>query len=153
MDSNKIQSKNRLERGSQATKERRGLQRYLPILTWLPDYSRGWLRPDFLAGLSRLGAGLSAVFGPSRQLVVAVSAATATMSAATVAPLAAAGSPEYAALTAGLALLAGLVSILAGLFKFGRIAAFFSESVLAGFVTGLALTIAIKQVPKLFGFE
>jgi high affinity sulfate transporter 1 len=154
--------------------------RFLPILNWLPQYQRIWLRGDILAGLTVLallipegmayaeiagmppqtafyaapiGLLLYAVFGTSRQLVVAVSAAIATMSAAAVAPLAAAGSPEYAALTAGLAILAGLVAILAGLFKLGRIASFFSESVLAGFVTGLALTIAIKQVPKLFGFE
>jgi len=154
--------------------------RFLPILNWLPKYQRIWLRGDILAGLTVLallipegmayaeiagmppqtafyaapiGLLLYAIFGTSRQLVVAVSAAIATMSAAAIGPLAAAGSPEYAALTAGLALLAGLVSILAGLFKLGRIASFFSESVLAGFVTGLALTIAIKQVPKLFGFE
>jgi high affinity sulfate transporter 1 len=154
--------------------------RFLPILNWLPSYERAWLRGDILAGLTVLallipegmayaeiagmppqtafyaapiGLLLYAVFGTSRQLVVAVSAAIATMSAAVVGPLAAAGSPEYAALTAGLAILAGLVSVLAGLFKLGRISAFFSESVLAGFVTGLALTIAIKQVPKLFGFE
>ena len=157
-----------------------GVPRYFPVLSWLPKYNHAWLRPDFLAGLTVLallipegmayaeiagmppqtafyaapiGLLLYAVFGTSRQLVVAVSAAIATMSAATVGPLAAAGSPEYAALTAGLALLAGIVSILAGLFKLGRIANFFSESVLTGFVTGLALTIAIKQVPKLFGFE
>jgi SulP family sulfate permease len=154
--------------------------RFLPILNWLPNYQRIWLRGDILAGLTVLallipegmayaeiagmppqtafyaapiGLLMYAIFGTSRQLVVAVSAAIATMSAAAVGPLAAAGSPEYAALTAGLAILAGLVSILAGLFKLGRIASFFSESVLAGFVTGLALTIAIKQVPKLFGFE
>lgn len=154
--------------------------RFLPILNWLPNYQRAWLRGDILAGLTVLallipegmayaeiagmppqtafyaapiGLFLYAVFGTSRQLVVAVSAAIATMSAAAVGPLAAAGSAEYAAFTAGLALLAGLVSILAGLFKLGRIASFFSESVLAGFVTGLALTIAIKQVPKIFGFE
>src|SRR5512134_1927755 len=146
--------------------------RFLPILNWLPGYERAWLRGDILAGLTVLallipegmayaeiagmppqtafyaapaGLLLYSIFGTSRQLVVAVSAAIATMSAAAVGPLAAAGSPEYAALTAGLAILAGLVSVLAGLFKLGRISAFFSESVLAGFVTGLALTIAIKQ--------
>jgi high affinity sulfate transporter 1 len=156
------------------------LSRLLPIMNWLPQYERSWLRGDILAGLTVLAllipegmayaeiAGmppqtafyaapvallLYAIFGTSRQLVVAVSATIATMSAAAIVPLAAAGSTEYAALTAGLAILAGLVSILAGLFKMGRVAAFFSESVLAGFVTGLALTIAIKQVPKLFGFE
>lgn len=156
------------------------LHRFLPILNWLPGYERLWLRGDILAGLTVLallipegmayaeiagmppqtafyaapiGLLMYAVFGTSRQLVVAVSAVIATMSAATVAPLAVSGSPEYAALTAGLAVLAGLIAILAGLLKLGRIASFFSESVLAGFVTGLALTIAIKQVPKLLGIE
>jgi len=154
--------------------------RFLPILNWLPGYERAWLRGDILAGLTVLallipegmayaeiagmppqtafyaapiGLLLYAIFGTSRQLVVAVSAVIATMSAATIAPLAAAGSTEYALLTAGLAVLAGLIAILAGFFKLGRVASFFSESVLAGFVTGLALTVAIKQVPKLLGFE
>src|SRR5512139_3672497 len=163
------------------TRERRSPKhRFLPILNWLPGYERAWLRGDILAGLTVLallipegmayaeiagmppqtafyaapiGLLMYSIFGTSRQLVVAVSAVIATMSAATIAPLAAAGSTEYAVLTAGLAVLAGLVAILAGLFKLGRIASFFSESVLAGFVTGLALTIAIKQVPKLFGLE
>ncbi|NJD60726.1 MAG: sodium-independent anion transporter [Anaerolineales bacterium] len=167
---------------SQATrnKNRLSITRFLPIMSWLPNYQRIWLRGDVLAGLTVLallipegmayaeiagmppqtafyaapiGLLMYAIFGTSRQLVVAVSAAIATMSAAAIGPLAASGSPEYAALTAGLAILAGLVSIFAGLFKLGRIASFFSESVLAGFVTGLALTIAIKQVPKLFGLE
>ena len=84
--------------------------------------------------------------------MVAVSSAIAAMSFATVSELAA---PDTAslALTAALAMTAGLISIVAGLFKLGRISAFFSESVLAGFITGLALTVAIKQVPKIFGFE
>jgi sulfate permease, SulP family len=158
----------------------RGLSRFLPILTWLPGYQRGWLRGDFIAGLTILallipegmayaelaglppqtafyaapiGLLLYAIFGTSRQLMVAVSAVIATMSAAAVAPLAAAGSTEYAVYSAALALLAGIISVLAGLFKLGRIASFFSESVLVGFITGLALTVAIKQVPKLFGIE
>ena len=94
-----------------------------------------------------------AVLGSSRQLVVAVSSAIAIMSAATISGLAAAGSVEYAALTAALAILAGLVSMAAGVLKLGRIAQFFSESVLLGFVFGLALLITIKQIPKLLGIE
>ena len=66
-----------------------------------------------------IGAMLYAIFGTSRQLVVAVSAAIATMSAAAVGPLAAAGSPEYAALTAGLAMLAGLISSWPGCSSWG----------------------------------
>jgi len=93
------------------------------------------------------------VLGGSRQLVVAVSSAIAIMSAATIANLAVEGSAEWAALTAALAMLAGLVSIAAGVLKLGRIAQFFSESVLTGFVFGLALLISIKQIPKLLGIE
>jgi MFS superfamily sulfate permease-like transporter len=75
------------------------------------------------------------------------------MSAATISLLAPAGSADYIALTAALALLAGLVSMTAGLLRLGRIAQFFSESVLVGFVFGLALLITIKQIPKLLGIE
>ena len=121
---------------TQTRKSQARKNRLLPILNWLPGYERAWLRGDILAGLTVLallipegmayaeiagmppqtafyaapmGLLLYAVFGTSRQLVVAVSAVIATMSAAAIAPLAAAGSPEYASLTAGLAVLAGLI--------------------------------------------
>jgi MFS superfamily sulfate permease-like transporter len=48
---------------------------------------------------------------------------------------------------------AGVIAILCGIFRLGRIAQFFSESVLTGFVFGLALVISIKQVPKILGIE
>jgi len=158
----------------------RPTRRSWPILAWVPGYQRSWLRFDVIAGLTVCAilvpegmayaqlagvppeaafyaapAGLLAyaLLGSSRQLVVAVSSAVAIMSAATVSLLAPAGSAEYAALTAALALLAGLISIAAGLLKLGRIAQFFSESVLLGFVFGLALLITIKQIPKLLGIE
>jgi len=95
----------------------KNLKHWLPILEWLPNYNRGWLRPDFLAGLiimallapetafyaAPIGRLLYAIFGTSRQLVVAVSAAVAVMSASIVAGLAPAGSTEFLALTAALA--------------------------------------------------
>jgi MFS superfamily sulfate permease-like transporter len=70
-----------------------------------------------------------------------------------VAALATAGTAQYAELTAALALLVGLITVLAGLFRLGVVARFFSPSVLVGFVTGLALVISIKQVPKILGVE
>ena len=82
-----------------------------------------------------------AALGTSRQLVVAVSSAIAIMSAATIGEIAVEGSAEFVALTAALAILAGLISIAAGVLKLGRIAQFFSESVLTGFVFGLALLV------------
>lgn len=151
-----------------------------PVLDWVPGYQRSWLRLDIIAGLTVCAilvpegmayAGLAgvppeaafyaapigllayAVLGSSRQLVVAVSSAVAIMSAATISQLAPAGTAEYVTLTAALALLAGLLSIAAGALKLGRIAQFFSESVLIGFVFGLALLISIKQIPKLLGIE
>jgi len=29
-----------------------GLAKYVPILQWLPNYKRSWLKPDLIAGLS-----------------------------------------------------------------------------------------------------
>jgi high affinity sulfate transporter 1 len=154
--------------------------RVWPILSWVPGYQRGWLPRDFLAGLTvcailipegmayaqlagvppqaafyaaPIGLLAYAVFGSSRQLVVAVSSAVAIISAATISELAPADSAQYIALTAALAILAGLISIAFGALRLGRIAQFFSESVLTGFVFGLALLITVKQIPKILGIE
>ena len=151
-----------------------------PVFAWLQGYQRSWLRLDVIAGMTVCAilvpegmayaelAGVPpefafyaapaallayAALGSSRQLVVAVSSAIAIMSAATISELAVEGTAEFVALTAALAILAGLVSVAAGVLRLGRIAQFFSESVLLGFVFGLALLISIKQIPKLLGIE
>ncbi len=156
------------------------LLRHLPILTWLPKYQRTWLRTDLIAGLTvvallipegmayaqiagvppqtafyaaPIGLLAFAIFGTSRQLVVAVSAIIATMSFATVSLIVPPNTPEFIIMTAALAVLAGLTSILAGFLKLGRVAQFFSESVMVGFITGLALVVIVKQLPKLLGIE
>ena len=156
------------------------LSRAVPILGWLPSYRRAWLGRDAIAGVIVVCllvpegmayaqiAGmppqtafyvappallLYAIFASSRKLVVVVSATQAALSAGAVAALATAGTPQYAELTAALALLVGLLTVLAGLFRLGVVARFFSPSVLVGFVTGLALVISIKQVPKVLGIE
>ena len=156
------------------------LARFLPILAWLPAYKVAWLGTDLVAGLTvvallipegmayaqiagvppeaafyaaPIGLLMFAIFGTSRQLVVAVSSAIAAMSFATVSEIATPNTTEFIMLTAALAMLVGLVSILAGLLKLGRIAQFFSESVMVGFITGLALIIIVKQLPKFFGIE
>ena len=164
--------------GTRPFRQRR--QPYPPIRDWLPTYDRAWLRLDLIAGLTVVAllvpegmayaqiAGMPpetafyaapigllayAILGTSRQLVVAVSSTVAVLSASTIALLAPAGSPEFVTLTAALAILAGALSILAGVFRIGRLAQFFSESVLVGFVFGLALVIAVKQIPKVLGIE
>lgn len=164
----------------QAQKQIPKKHKYLPILTWLLGYRIKYFRSDCIAGLTVMallvpqgmayaqlagmppqtafyaapaGLILFAVFGTSRQLVVAVSAAVAVMSASIIGDLALADTSEFAVMTTALAILAGVFSVLAGLLKLGRFAQFLSEAVLTGFVSGLALIIMSKQFPKLFGLE
>ena len=79
--------------------------------------------------------------------------ATAALSAAAVADLTTGGPDDVLAFTGVLALMTGLFAVAAGLLKLGFLANFISEPVLKGFIIGLALTIIIGQVPKLFGVE
>jgi SulP family sulfate permease len=152
----------------------------LPIREWLPRYRSRWLRPDLiaatavwavlvpegmayasLAGLppeTGLFAALApllayAVLGTSRQLNVGPSSGIAAFSAAAVAPLALGDGGRFIALSALLALLVGGLLLLAGLIRLGFIVDFFARPVLTGFVTGLALVVAVGQLPKLFGVE
>ena len=75
----------------------------------------------------------------------------AVMSAAVVGAMAAGDATRYAALTAALALTVGVILLLAGVARLGFISDFLSKSVITGFVFGLALVIAIGQLPKLLG--
>lgn len=147
---------------------------------WISGYKRRWLPTDLIAGLTVAAilvpegmayaqvAGVAAevafytippalvlyaLFGSSRQIVVATSGAIAVLSAALVGSIVDGSSEEYVAYSAALAMFAGVIAVLCGVLKLGRIAQFFSESVLTGFVFGLALVISIKQVPKILGIE
>jgi sulfate permease, SulP family len=150
----------------------------LPVYSWVPGYDRRWLRGDVIAGLTVWAvlvpealayasiAGVSpviglyaapgalifyAAFGSSRHLVTGPMAATAALSAAAVGDLAAPGSDEFLQLTITLGFVVGALAVIAGLLRLGFLANFISEPVLKGFIVGLALTIIIGQVPKLFG--
>jgi high affinity sulfate transporter 1 len=154
------------------------LSRYAPITAWLPKYPLDLLRSDLIAGVTSWGvmtpvamayaqmagappeAGLYAafaallayaVFGSSRQLKVTASSTMAAMSAAVVAAMAGGDVERYLALTAALALTVGVLLLLAGIARLGFISDFLSKSVVTGFVFGLAITIAVGQLPKLFG--
>lgn len=94
---------------------------------------------------------LYALFGSSRHLVVGPMSATAALSAATVGDLVAGSGGHFAAMTAALAICVGLAALIAGLARLGFLASFISEPVLKGFIVGLALTILVGQLPKLFG--
>jgi high affinity sulfate transporter 1 len=144
----------------------------------LAGYQRRWLTADLVAGLTVWAvlvpealayatiAGVSpvvglyaavpalvlyAALGSSRHLVVGPMAATAALSAAAVADIATRSGADFTQLTIGLALVTGLFALAAGLLRLGFLASFISEPVLKGFIIGLALTIIVGQLPKLFG--
>lgn len=127
------------------------LARWVPIASWLPRYQRGWLAGDAIAGFTIWGllipemiayaslAGLPpqaglytllasltlyAIFGTSRQLVVAGTSASAVLVFSAVTALGPKNAASYATLAAGMIVLTGLIFIVAGLLKLGFITAF-----------------------------
>lgn len=96
-----------------------------------------------------------AVFGPSKVLVLGPDSSLGPMIAATVLPLVAAdGDPQAAvAYASALALLVGGITVVAGVLKLGFVADLLSKPTQIGYLNGLALTILVGQLPKLFGFS
>ncbi|HYB14157.1 MAG TPA: sulfate permease [Streptosporangiaceae bacterium] len=148
----------------------------------LPSYRREWLARDVVAGivLSTLLvpqgmayaelAGLPpitglytsilcllgyAVFGPSRILVLGPDSSLGPMIAATILPLVGAdGDPARAiALASMLAIIVGAIMIVGAVARLGFIADLISKPTMIGYMNGLALTILVGQLPKLFGFK
>jgi high affinity sulfate transporter 1 len=94
-----------------------------------------------------------ALVGPSRILVLGPDSSLAPLIAAAILPLAAGSEGEAVALAGMLAVLSGLLCVLAGLARFGFIADLLSKPVRYGYMNGIALTVLLSQVPKLFGFS
>jgi high affinity sulfate transporter 1 len=96
-----------------------------------------------------------AVFGPSRILVLGPDSSLGPMIAATILPLiAAGGDPERAvALASMLAIMVAAIMIVGAVAKLGFIADLISKPTMIGYMNGLALTILVGQLPKLFGFK
>ena len=160
---------------------KRTIKSYLPILEWLPNYNREWIRADVIAALTLWAllvpeamayAGIAgmppetglyaaplamiayAIFGTSKQLNVGPSSAVAALSFSVVFSLGfAAGSEEFILLTIALALVVGVLLIVGGFLKLGVLADFLSRPVLDGFVVGVAVSIAVGQLDKVLGFE
>jgi high affinity sulfate transporter 1 len=153
-----------------------------PGLRLLSSYQRSWLSKDLVAGLVLTAllvpqgmayaelAGLPpitglytsilclvgyGIFGPSRILVLGPDSSLGPMIAATIIPIVAAnGDPQRAvALASMLALLVGVMTVLAGVAKLGFVADLLSKPTQIGYMNGLALTILVSQLPKLFGYS
>ncbi|WKZ12995.1 MAG: SulP family inorganic anion transporter [Gammaproteobacteria bacterium] len=93
-----------------------------------------------------------AVFGTSRQLMINPDTAVCAMVAASVAPLAAGNADLYWSLSVTLAFLTGLFCIAASFLRLGALADFLSKPILVGFLNGVAISILLSQIGKIFGF-
>ena len=96
-----------------------------------------------------------AAFGPSRILVLGPDSSLGPMIAATILPLACAnGDPTRAvALASMLAIMVAVIVLVAAVAKLGFVADLVSKPTMIGYLNGLALTILVGQLPKLFGFK
>lgn len=158
----------------------RGLYRWIPLLAVLRDYKAAWLGRDIVAGLVLTAmlvpvgmgyaqaAGLPAiyglyativpliayaVFGPSRIMILGPDSALAALIAATILPLAAGDESKAVALAGMLAILTGFLCVAAGVARFGFITELLSKPIRYGYLNGIALTVIISQLPKVFGFS
>ena len=96
-----------------------------------------------------------ALFGPSRILVLGPDSSLGPMIAATILPLIAAKGDEKRAIALAslLAIMVAAIMIVAAVAKLGFIADLISKPTMIGYLNGLALTILVGQLPKLFGFK
>src|SRR5262244_3538853 len=159
---------------------RAGWVPWLPGLLTLRRYETTWLPSDLMAGLVlttmlvpvgiayAVASGVPgiyglyatiiplleyALFGPSRILVLGPDSSLAAVILGVVAPLSA-GDPVRAVALAGMmAVISGIVCILAGLARLGFVTELLSKPIRYGYMNGIALTVLISQLPKLFGFS
>ena len=156
------------------------LARYLPIISWLPNYDRAWLKTDIIAGLSvwalmvptslgyatisgvpvqyglyaaAVGLIAFALFTTSKQVTQGPSSSTAAVLGASVLSLTAAGSDDAVTVASAIVLVAGILFIIMYLLKMGWISEFLSASVLTGFTFGVAISIAAGELFKITGTE
>ena len=94
-----------------------------------------------------------ALFGPSRILVLGPDSSLAAVILGVVLPLSG-GDPHRAlSLASMMAVVAGVVCILAGMARLGFVTELLSKPIRYGYMNGIALTVLISQLPKLFGFS
>lgn len=156
------------------------MSQVFPIARWLSSYRREWLPSDVVAGVTLaayavpvslayatlaglpphcgiycylLGGLAYAAFGSSRQLAIGPTSAIAMLVGTTVAGMADGNPARWAGIAALTALVVAGLSVLAWLLRLSALMSFVSETILLGFKAGAALTIALTQLPKLFGVD
>jgi high affinity sulfate transporter 1 len=153
---------------------------WLPGIDTLRHYKAAWLTHDIFAGLVlatmlvpvgiayAAASGLPgihglyativpllayAVFGPSRIIVLGPDSALAAVILGVITPLSGGDPARAVTLAAMMALVSGTVLILAGIARFGFVTELLSKPIRYGYMNGIALTVLISQLPKLFGFS
>jgi high affinity sulfate transporter 1 len=155
-------------------------KRWLPGLQLITHYEAAWLPRDVVAGLVltamlvpvgiayAVASGVPgihglyatiipmlayAVFGPSRIFVLGPDSSLAAVILAVVLPLSN-GDPTRAVAVASLmAVVSGVFCILIGAMRLGFITELLSKPIRYGYMNGIALTVLLGQIPKLFGFS
>lgn len=155
-------------------------RQYLPIVTWLPEYTRQAASKDGVAAIIvtlmlvpqslayAIVAGLPPVYGlyasilplvaytllgTSKTLAVGPVAVISLMTAEAIAPLHDVGTHAYVTAAATLAFLSGLMLLIMAVFRLGFLTTFLSHSVLSGFMTASGVLIIWGQLPKLLGLS
>jgi MFS superfamily sulfate permease-like transporter len=156
------------------------LGRWVPGVRTIRQYPRGWLPSDLVAGLVLTAflvpvgmgyaqaAGLPpitglyativpllvyAVFGPSRVMVLGPDSSLAAVIAGIILSLGGRDPARAVALAGMLAILTGIMILLAGVARLGFVTELLSRPVQLGYLYGIAITIMVGQLPKLFGFS
>ncbi|PWT72237.1 MAG: sodium-independent anion transporter [Bacteroidetes bacterium] len=163
----------------QTGKKVRTLRKW-PFMQGILPIDKSRLMPDIIAGITLAALGIPEVmgytkiinlpvvtglytillpmlifslFGSSRHLVVGADSATAAIIAAALISLSI--SPEsakYIVSVEMIALIVGVMLLLARIFRIGFIADFMSRTVLVGFLSGVGLQVAFKEIPHALGF-
>lgn len=153
---------------------------WLPGLDILRRYQAAWLPHDIVAGLvlasMLVPVGIAyaeasgvpgiyglyatiipllvyALFGPSRILVLGPDSALAAIILGVVVPLSGGDPLRAATLAAMMAVVSGTICIVAGIARLGFLTELLSKPIRYGYMNGIALTVLISQLPKLFGFS
>ena len=157
-----------------------GWKRWLPGLQILSRYEAPWLPHDLMAGLVlttmlvpvgiayAVASGVPgiyglyativpllayALFGPSRILVLGPDSSLAPVILAVVLPLSGGDPMRAVSVASMMAVVSGLVCILVGVMRLGFVTELLSKPIRYGYMNGIALTVLISQLPKLFGFS
>src|SRR6476620_8894122 len=151
---------------------------WFPPARWLAEYRAVWLPSDIVAGITLAAyaipvslayAGLAglppqvgiygyllgglgyALLGSSRQLAIGPTSAISLMIAGTVGAMAEGDAQHYAQIASLAGFTVALLCLFAWLLRLSALVKLISDSILVGFKAGAGLTIALTQLPSLFG--